>query len=155
MKACVSTIGCLIVAVFISGCATTPRHAPERWNCNFDSRQWQLGYQAATDSQAIREYVLPGQTVHNWTELVTSQYFARDVSPKALFEQFTLQVSRGCPSLRTSIIEESNDTIIFEWQHDGCQGRPPQHEIRRSSSSHTGVLGLAFVEKTSQLSREK
>jgi hypothetical protein len=128
---------------------------PERWVFSFDSREWQVGYQAGNSQRTIREYVLKGQTVENWTELVTSLYMADNVAPRALFEQFRKDLARDCPSLRTSIIEESADTIIFEWQHDGCRGFPAQHEIRRITRGRTGCLTLSFVEKTSQLTAEK
>jgi len=128
---------------------------PERWNFTFDSRQWQLGSQSADREGAVREYVLNGQTVENWSELVTSLYLAGNVAPRALFEQFRRDLSRGCPSLRVSIIEESAENIIFEWQHEGCQGFPAQHEIRRIARGQTGTLTLSFVEKTRQLTPDK
>ena len=64
-------------------------------------------------------------------------------------------LERGCPSLRISVLEESEDTILYEWQHDGCQGYPPQHEIDRATRSGKRMLVLSFVEKTTQLSPEK
>ncbi len=147
-------------AIFVTGCATPDspapqREVPERWNFILDSRPWQLGYQAADARQAIREYVLPGQTVQSWSELVTSQYFPDGPAPRALFDQTRQDLSRGCPSLQVSVIEETADTIIFEWRHDGCQGHPAQHEIRRISTGRTGTVSLSFVERTRQLAADK
>lgn len=147
----------ILATLFVAGCATTTttKEVPERWTFEFDSRQWQLGYQTANRQQAIREYVLAGQTVQNWSELVTSLYIANNVAPRALFEQMRRDLSVGCPSLRTSVLEESSDSLTFEWQHDGCQGQPAQHEIRRITSGKKGMFTLSFVEKTPQLSTEK
>lgn len=136
MKSFVTVLLSILASVFFSSCATTytttsNQEVPERWAFSFDSRQWRVGHQAANRQEEIREYVLNGQTVQDWSELVTSHYFARDIAPRVLFEQFRRQISQGCPSLRVSMIEESSDTIIFEWQRDGCQGFPAQHEIRR------------------------
>jgi hypothetical protein len=128
---------------------------PERWSFILDSRPWQLGYQAADKRYAIREYVLPGQTVQSWSELVTSQYFPEGPEPRALFEQTRQDLARGCPSLQVSVIEETADTVIFEWRHDGCQGYPAQHEIRRISIGRIGTVSLSFVEKTRQLPPDK
>jgi hypothetical protein len=135
--------------------ATDAPKVPERWSFRFDARKWHLGHQAADGQQAIREYVLSGQTVQNWSELVTSHYVAGGVSPRALFKQFRRDLSRGCPSLRVSVIEESDDNILFEWQHEGCQGYPAQHELRRIKRGKTGTLVLSYVEKTKQLAAEK
>ena len=151
---------CLIAVAFVTACATAPApraplDASERWRFSFDSRQWQVGHQHADRDQAIREYVLSGQTVQNWSELVTSHYFARNVAPRTIFEWFQSDISRGCPSVRISVIDESADTILFEWQHDGCRGFSAQHEIRRVSKGRTGVLALSFAEKTRQLAPDK
>ena len=146
-------------AMVLAGCATSytsspSRQVPERWNFAFDSREWRVGYQADNRQQAVREYVLPGQTVHNWRELVTSHYSVQQVAVSAMFEEMKLRLSRDCPSLRVSIIEESADNILYEWQHDGCQGYPPQHELRRITRSLNGTLMLSYVAKTPQLSAE-
>jgi hypothetical protein len=133
-----------------------PQEAPERWKFNFDSRQWQLGYQEATNQGAIREYVLQGQTVEAWSELVTSLFVARnDVSIQDLFGNIKDMLSQGCPSLSLSTIEQSASSIIFEWRHKGCQGFPPQHEIKRIVQDRAGILSLAYAAKTEELSEER
>src|SRR5262249_24608410 len=120
MKSIASVFVMISAGTVLTGCSTfhttTTREVPERWSFAFDARPWQLGYQAANGQQTIREYVLSGQPVQNWSELVTSQYLAGKVSPRAVFEQFRHDISRGCPSLRLSVIEESADRILFEWQ---------------------------------------
>ena len=131
--------------------ATPASEVPERWNFGFDARQWRLGYQSPTRQGAIREYVLPGQTVRDWSGLVTSQYVVDKTSSRDFFEQFRGAISRDCPSLRLSMIEESTDTIIFEWQHAGCQGHLAQHEILRISRGATGLHMLSYTEKTQQM----
>src|ERR1039457_142695 len=136
-----------ITTILLAGCVTTQttpssQQVPERWNFHFDSRQWHIGYQAGDQQGALREYVLPGQTVDNWQELVTSRYSAVRVKPRAMFEYFKSQISRDCPSLQISVIEESSDSILFEWKHGGCQGYPAQHEIQRIVLTPTGSLVL-------------
>jgi hypothetical protein len=155
----------LSLGAFLLGCTSTPQTPPpppppqheivERWNFGFDGRAWKLGHQAATRHGAIREYVLPGQTVQKWTELVTSVYFVSAMAPRPFFEEVRKKLSTGCPSLQVTILEESPDTILFEWQHGGCQGFPAQHEIRRITTELTGTYTLSFVEKTYQMAAEK
>jgi hypothetical protein len=127
----------------------------ERWVFEFDSRAWSLSFEASTASRTIREYVLTGQTIENWTELVTSLFDASASTPKEALARFRDDLARDCPSLRISIIEESAESILLEWQHEGCQGFPAQHEIRRITSGRGGVLTLSFAEKTKQLTSEK
>ena len=154
------SLGVLVVAVSVAASIGTlnakkPVEVPERWSFRFDDREWHLGNQAGNRQEAVREYVLAGQTVENWKELVTSHYFAHGVPLRDYFEQVKAGLSRGCPSLSTSVLEESDDNILFEWRHDGCQGYPPQHQIDRITRSGNGMLQLSFVEKTPQMSQEK
>jgi hypothetical protein len=154
------SLGVLVVTVLAAASignsnAKKPVEVPERWKFSFDNREWHLGNQAANRQEAVREYVPVSQTVEDWKELVTSHYFARGVPLHDYFEQVKAGLSRGCPSLSTSVLEESEDTIIYEWRHNGCQGYPPQHQIDRASRSGKEMLVLSFVEKTPQLSEEK
>jgi hypothetical protein len=135
--------------------AAAPQGSPEVWTFKFDSRPWKLGYQAANGEEAIREYVLQGETVEAWSELVTSHSLARVVEPKAVVESMRALQSKDCPSFRSSILEESATSVVFEWQHKGCRGFPSQHEIRRISRSSRGTLFLAYVAKTEKLSEEQ
>jgi len=154
------SLGVLVVAVLVAAAIGTsnakkPVEAPEPWSFRFDDREWHLGNQAANRQEAVREYVLAGQTVDNWKELVTSHSFAHGVPPRDYFEQVKAGLSRGCPSLTISVLEESEDNMLYEWRHDGCHGYPPQHQIDRVTRSGKGMLQLSFVEKTPQLSQEK
>lgn len=135
--------------------ASAAQEVPERWKFNFDSRRWQLGSQSADGEQSIREYILQDETVEAWSELVTSYYHQGNLAPKAIFESIKSQLSKNCSSLRVSIIEESATSILFEWRHEGCGGFPPQHEIKRIAKNSSGVLFLAYVAKTEQLSEER
>ena len=151
----VLVLGVLIAPSVGAPDAKKPADVPERWTFRFDDRQWELGHQAANRQEAIREYVLAGQTVENWQELVTSHYFAHGVPPRSYFEQLKAGLSPGCPSLSISVLEESEDNILFEWRHNGCQGFPAQHQVERATRSGTMTLVLSFVQKTNELAPEK
>src|SRR5262249_31112217 len=132
--------------------AEKPQEAPEVWNLRFDSRQWHLGYQESSATMSIREYVLPGETVEAWSELVTSLLVKReDVSVQTVFESFKGQLLQDCPAAKISTIEQSDTNILYEWQHQGCKGFPPQHEIKRITRGPGGILILSYVAKTTSL----
>jgi hypothetical protein len=133
-----------------------PQEAPEVWKLSFDSRQWRLGYQDSSPALSIREYVLPGETVEAWSELVTSILLRReDVSVKAVFENFKGQILKDCPAAKISVIQQSDVDILFEWQHQGCKSFPPQHEIKRITRGPGGILVLSYVAKTTSLAGER
>ncbi len=129
---------------------------PERWKFDFDSRPWQVGNQSAADRQEIREYVLAGETVEAWSELVTSFYVAGvEMSVKDVYKNMKTQLSQDCPSLDISVLEKSSASLLFEWSHKGCRGNPSQHEIRKIARGQGGLLFLSYAAKTAKLPDEK
>lgn len=165
-----------IICLFflLNGCATSPpaerdasvvdtpyhlasqdithyKDVPERWDFTFDSSArpstWQLGYQAADGKVELREYVLPGETVYNWRKLITSMYLKVDLAPKEYFQGFIENGAMGCPSLEFSVVEETQNTLIYKLGNNGCHGHPPQHEIGRISRTKSGIVWLKFSEK--------
>jgi hypothetical protein len=131
------------------------REVPERWKFTFDSRSWRLGHQDTDDTTSLREYVLQGETVESWSELVTSTHATTDQAPNAIVASFRSQGSQDCPSYRSNVIAESPTDVLFEWRHQGCRGYPPQHELRRITRVDGGLLFLSYVMKTEQLPDDK
>src|SRR5262245_63286020 len=76
--------------------AITPANAQTP---GFDGRGWAVGHRQNNDLQTLTEYVLPGQNVENWRELVTSQVFAQSIPPAPFLERLRASLSQGCPSL--------------------------------------------------------
>lgn len=160
----ITAIGLMSVSGLLAQSAEKPlssttvgsQEAPETWRFNFDSRPWRLGHQEAAPQMSIREYVLQGETVEAWSEMVTSFFVARQsVTVEDMFKNFKKLLSQDCPSLSLSIIERSDTNILFEWQHQGCRGNPPQHEIKRIARGPGGILFLAYVAKATELSEER
>ena len=118
----------------------------EFWNFEFDGREWELGHQQAAEYNAIREYVLAGQSVKDWTELVTSLYLKTSLSVQQYYEKFWIH-DPNCPSLTTSKIYETADTIIFEGKHGACGGYDPGEFVQRCSGIDGGILSLVFAQK--------
>jgi hypothetical protein len=127
----------------------------EPWSFNFDSRPWKLGHQEANNQGSLREYVLEGETVEAWSELVTSMFVSGNDAVKDVFKRVKRLLSQDCPSLRLTVIEDSSTNVLFEWQHKGCRGYPPQHELKRIAQGRGGILSLSYVAKTAELSDER
>ncbi len=124
----------------------------EFWNFEFDGREWALGHQAAIQNSSIREYLLVGQSVEDWTELVTSQYMRTELSVEQYYDQFWRE-NPDCPSLEASKISETTDTIIFQGKHGTCGGYEPGEFIQRISGIDGGIIVLIFAQKE-QLTEE-
>ncbi len=118
----------------------------ERWKFEFDSREWVLGDEQAQGAQSIREYVLPGESVHAWSELVTSFSVGVDVSPDAWYRQ-QIKGMRKCRSSTKQLVDKSPNSVIFEGSHQGCDDFPPSAFIMRISSGRSGIQTLTFSQK--------
>lgn len=66
-----------------------------------------VGHEAANDEQGIREEVPAGETVEDWTRMVTTQRFgggAGRTSPTAFLENMVANLAAACPGSQTSRI---------------------------------------------------
>ena len=93
------------------------------------------------------EYVLPGQNVENWRELVTSQVFSQAVPLAAFVERLRASLSQGCSSLVWNVVRQEEKTLIYEWRDSGCGGFEPQHELDRVTIQKDGLYRLAYAAK--------
>lgn len=89
-----------------------------------DGREWTQGYKAP----GIVEFVVDGQSVENWKELFTIQFFTKiDMTLPDYYEGFIEGLKTKTKDKVTSNIIESNENMIFfEWSID--QGPEAQHE---------------------------
>ena len=114
----------------------------------FDDRVWKLGHTAAQGDQTVWEYVLSGETVENWTELITVQSFTGSLGSTAPVEalrrvrDLTLH---DCPDAMWSVIRESETEVLFEWREEGCQGPVDSDDQYGISRIIKGSLGLHIV----------
>jgi hypothetical protein len=87
------------------------------------SKSWQVGYAAQDDQQQVTEYVQAGETVENWTQLVTHQVI---IDPDGKFElKKLLKLMRAgfgpdCINFEWKVVEQSKTHAVYTWTHDGC-----------------------------------
>jgi len=85
----------------------------------FDDRNWKIGYKAAQNGISIREYVLDGESVETWTELVTQQFFLglqRKFTLEDFMEGMKSNLGQKAEGLKWSVVNKSDRTITYEWQ---------------------------------------
>ena len=131
-------------AVLLILSAITPANAQTP---GFDGRGWAVGHRQSNGTQTLIEYVLPGQNVENWRELVTSQVFSNGVPLTPFVERLRASLSQGCPSLVWNVIRQEEKTVIYEWRDSGCGGFEPQHELGRVTVDGRSLYRLAYAIK--------
>jgi hypothetical protein len=120
----------------------------------FDGRAWSIGNRQQSGSKTITEYVLPGETVDHWSELVTSHVF-NDPDHRIPLASFVAKIraslENGCSSLVWNTIRQDDKTVIFEWHDAGCGGFEPQAELDRVAVGPQGIHRLAYAVYTSKV----
>ncbi len=87
----------------------------------FDDRVWKLGYTATQGDQTLWEYVLSGETVENWSELITVQSFTGSqgsTAPAEAMRRVRDATLHQCPDAMWNAIRESETEVLFEWREE-------------------------------------
>lgn len=125
----------------------SPANAGEAAKPVFDGRQWELGWSqnknaAGTGQLVFDEYVLKGETVENWSELVTIQFFP------GLNQQTNLDVFEGslknnimnvCPAAVWDSFEQQKNERYWQFTVTNCKGQPNQSELVRAVKTNEGI----------------
>jgi hypothetical protein len=114
----------------------------------FDGRGWTIGNRQENATEILTEYVLPGQTVDNWQELVTSTIFHQAVPIDAFVNRLRSSLGDGCPSLVWNLIRQDQRTAIYEFHDAGCGGFDATSEIDRVTiENDRRMYRLAYAAK--------
>lgn len=91
----------------------------ERLNIEFDNRIWQPIWGKKTDNITTIEYIVNGDDIDNWKELITSQYLP-GMDKKISFKQYAAamegQMKQADLSPEFIIHEETPNYIILEFK---------------------------------------
>ena len=86
---------------------------------------WEIGYGGKTPDQMLVEYVRPGQTVENWTEMVSVQAFNKGFNPVSIEDELVRvrnSLDELCPGSTLALIRQMPDGVIYESRSVNCQG---------------------------------
>ena len=121
----------------------------EQLAIKFDDRKWTVGWSQTNTNSRMREWVLPGQTVENWHELVTDEIFYglnEHVSPVEFMDQFIASLKKVSKTATYQVVSKDPQSVTFEWKTAQESDRRPkidaQYELDRII---TGKRGIYFV----------
>ena len=148
-----------IIAIACTGCITLPtpqsqlRLPTHFMEHQFDGREWKVGYQNGNQRDLISEFVLPGESVQNWTELLTAHVHFSDKDLTTLLTVMRDQLSAGSKDFKFSILEDKPTSVAFEWSHKGSGQWPAQRECKRIMRGTDGLYTLSYAVKESSFSQ--
>ena len=116
--------------------------------------KWVTGNaQSIQGKYSIIEQIPEGETVQNWSELITIQNFAGTRgSPEHFLEHLKAIREKVCPGSTTwNIIEKDKRSVLYEWRAKPCAGFPEQHEISRILDGNWNRFRIAYTAKVKEI----
>ncbi|KTD21245.1 hypothetical protein [Legionella londiniensis] len=147
-------------------CSTTPIETDaievnilqdERQNIVFDTRVWKAAWGKKSEQFTTIEYVPENENIHNWHELITSQFIPGiqdQITPIQFVESEIEQLKASGLTLKTAIIKQSPDEVIFEFRVTAPQNLI-QHELQKVSKGKDGLYILHYVIKEKNMGKDK
>lgn len=100
----------------------------------FDEREWTLAWSQNTESQRFEEYTLKHESIKNWSELITMQFFPGNYNVLKYTQDFEKKLKKSCPNIDFSYAANKEDpnSIMWTFQSVDCPGYKNHIEIARA-----------------------
>lgn len=146
----------LILALVTSTQASFAGEWTESIKLNFalDERDWKVGWQNKTDDMYILEFVVDGQTVDNWKELITFEFFPglqQRINCAQFAEGFVKHLKQTEPNTHVTVFYSKPNDVLIEWVVTGSKTNPDQIELDRFILGKEGIHMVHYVKKTKAL----
>lgn len=116
---------------------------------SFDGRAWNLDWWNQDTTRPMLEYVLKPETVNNWTEMVTSQFFPglqSKLSPSQLMAITIEELHKRGFNPKVNLISQSAQSVLFEWKIENHPSEN-QYELQRIISEPKGLHLLHYASR--------
>ena len=106
----------------------------------------------------IMEWVPRGQTIDNWRDLFTQQNFTKrgiQDTPAELMNTLKAQMEEDCANVIWSVLEQTPNSILYEWRIRDCPPHSDQHEIARIIDGRLNRWRIAYTSKVIEIQPDK
>lgn len=134
-----------------SSCATlgTGWSVAEQVDLGLDPGEWVMAERSGDPAAKTTGYVLADESDGNWTRFVTVETYSYSALPfpgvdQALREQRSALLA-CCPGTRWTVLARTDRSGVYEWQMEGCEGVPDQHEVGRVMAGRRTWARVSFT----------
>ena len=125
-----------------------------------DDRKWKKGHSTVNKKQVIIEWVPPGETVQNWSELVTMHIIrntSRTLTPLKLAEITKEEFKKTCANVTQKIISITTNSALIERTTTSCAPARDEYSIIKivNGLRSTTLITYASTSQFSKADREK
>lgn len=143
------SLACLSMFNLNASVATIDAASPIVFSTEADGRNWKLGYNAKNDQMSLSEYIIEGESLENWTELVSVMaVWPSDMTLEQYFDSFVQNLKKLIPSseIQAKIIERGPNTLLAEWWLDD-KSPNSQHEWIQLFRGSSTIYSLRYTTK--------
>lgn len=150
MKRISKYVGYALALLLLAACATNPW---ETINVPINPKGWKMDYTRKAEGTGwIKEYVRPPETVNDWTQLITLQFFDSVFTrPRAFMNHMESTLEGQCPNVDWQVIKSGKKRILYEWKIRKCPGHRDQHEISLLLMGDYGLYRAAYTKRGSPM----
>lgn len=115
---------------------------------HFDDRDWELGYEDEEAGIMIREYVVDGESVEAWTELVTAQFFSnlQGIDPQEFVDIMEENMKSDVTGdVEWNVLNKKDDEVMYEFILTNDDLYPDHHEMARAIVVDDGLFVLHYA----------
>lgn len=135
-----------------------PAWAGEKATPQFDGRDWKLGWSQNQNGGVFEEYVVDGENVQNWSELVTIQFYPglQAKTNGDIFEASNkADLTRICPDIKWDSVYQTETERMWAFNVQACPGQPDQSEIARLVRAEEGFHVFHYAIKKAPMPEDK
>ena len=141
----------IVLVVFLSNSAAAKRAESISLPFKLDNKSWTFGSQTRMGTFLVPK----GQTVQNWRELITLQFYPnfKKTPPKEFMNHFLAHLHKNEPAVKSKYISSSFDNALAEWNISNSKRCPNQHGLDRVMKGPQGLHVIHYAIKTNNWSQ--
>ncbi len=121
----------------------------EHLNLTFDQRHWVSAWDQKTPNMVTVEYIVSGDNLNSWKELVTSQFVPgtkQRLTPPQYANSVMNTLKKQFPKIQTQYLIKTEKEVIFEFKMSQPAAMA-QHEIQRAFLGKDGMYIVHYAIK--------
>lgn len=119
-----------------------------------DARKWRPGHRYLTKNRFVTEYVLPGEQVQAWSQLVTHERYtglAQRATASSFLASIRKQLAKIDPQHEWNELVRSDGKLVYEWVLHAKEPKRAQRELAALVFGKNDVHRLAFASKGAEI----
>ena len=133
--------------------------AVDTLNLEIDTEKWKVASRQINSRVALVFYVPVRETMRNWTERIATRRMLglakRNISLSEIADRLRAQVLKECPSAEWTLIDQSDDDLVYEWRNMGSRETQSRHELCRVVFGKNDIHRITYAKKVPELMFEQ